>query len=35
VPRQSSFAGRAGEAGDLWFVIDGIGQLDITGQLSG
>lgn len=34
VPRQSSFAGRAGEAGDLWFVIDGIGQLDITGQLS-
>jgi mannose-6-phosphate isomerase-like protein (cupin superfamily) len=32
MPRQSSFAGRAGEAGELWFVIDGTGQLDVTGQ---
>ena len=32
MPRQSSFSGRAGEAGELWFVIDGIGQLDVTGQ---
>jgi len=32
MPRQSSFSGRAGEAGELWFVIDGTGQLDITGQ---
>jgi mannose-6-phosphate isomerase-like protein (cupin superfamily) len=32
MPRQSSFSGRAGEAGELWFVIDGTGQLEITGQ---
>jgi mannose-6-phosphate isomerase-like protein (cupin superfamily) len=31
IPRQSSFSGRTGEAGELWFVIDGTGQLDITG----
>ena len=34
MPRQSSFSGRSGEAGELWFVIDGTGQLDITGQSS-
>ena len=32
VPPQSSFSGRAGEAGELWFVIAGTGQLDITGH---
>jgi mannose-6-phosphate isomerase-like protein (cupin superfamily) len=32
MPRKSSFSGRAGEAGELWFVIEGTGQLDITGQ---
>jgi mannose-6-phosphate isomerase-like protein (cupin superfamily) len=32
MPRQSSFSGRAGEAGELWFVIDGAGQLELTGQ---
>src|SRR5258708_40245729 len=32
MPPQSSFPGRAGEAGEVWFVIDGRGQLDISGQ---
>lgn len=32
VPPQSSFSGQAGEAGEVWFVIDGLGQLDIGGQ---
>src|SRR5260221_5073553 len=32
MPPQSSFSGRAGEAGALWFVIDGTGQLEINGQ---
>src|SRR5258706_2889934 len=32
MPPQSSFSGRAGEAGALWFVIDGTGLLEINGQ---
>jgi quercetin dioxygenase-like cupin family protein len=32
LPARSRFAGAAGPAGDLWFVIDGAGQLDVTDQ---
>src|SRR5260221_8550487 len=32
MPPQSSFSGRAGEAGAIWFVIDGTGLLEINGQ---
>src|SRR5258708_9846514 len=32
MPPQSSFSGRAGEAGALWVVIHGTGQLEINGQ---
>jgi mannose-6-phosphate isomerase-like protein (cupin superfamily) len=29
---RSSYQGTAGAAGDLWFVIDGTGQMDVSGQ---
>ncbi len=29
---RSSYRGTAGAAGDLWFVIDGAGQMDVSGQ---
>jgi mannose-6-phosphate isomerase-like protein (cupin superfamily) len=32
MPPQSSFSGQAGGAGEVWFVIDGRGQLNISGQ---
>ena len=32
LPARSRFDGTAGAAGELWFVIDGAGQLDVAGQ---